>query len=845
MRLTLRTLLAYLDNTLDADSSATLRSKIAESGFATKLVQRIKATLASPLIGSPSPDAAGPVEEANLIGEYLDSTLPVEQVAEIERACLESDALLAESAACHQILTLVLGKPAEVSPSLRERVYDLPNTDAAKLVTEHAAPESFASLSIPDQPTLDLNAPTVIPQKPSDAGVLQPPRGQPVKPVGPSDSGVSDAPKRLRQEEEAARAGTAGGTAIAGSKPRPRGMSDLYAGSIRTSRITPWLVSLALAGVLLFALAQIFAPLLNRQVAMQEDDSLEYIDSVPPDKNEPLSASQLADANGNAVAPEIEAPPESTPPMQPVGEPVKGADAKSDQQSPSRTTPPPVNGTPAVTESDTLPPPLVGADDEREPAGSLAPVTEVPTNDPQMTEPSMTQAGATEPTASEAATTEPKSTGPGDTVAEIPGPARDSNVVPPSGDDLKKPDQPMPQQPAIAEVNPSGDAVAGTDGNDGIAKLVTDRTLVAAKSGQGSWALVSPGASIAANTEILCAPSFRARLETTDGLNLTMAGPTRLAFIQNEADYAIYLEGGRVLLRHKTPGAVVTLSLAGRVVAITLGSADSLVAIHLDHRRQPGADPLVVTSRVRTATLMIVQGVAELTSANMTNQLDTGQQWQLVGDSEPVQTVAKEIEEWIDEPDPNEASLEALARSGLLSMIGGEQSLELSLRESIPFRRAEVGALASRTLLWLGFGDVYFGNDGMLNQPRQKVYWDDHYQSLLSVVNESVRSAQQVRDAIGRMEAAEREKLFGLLVGYTQEQLKGGADAKLVEMLDSPSMAVRVLALQNLRQITGTTLNFRADQDNAIRRSADVKKWEARARKGDIRWPENVDETIK
>jgi hypothetical protein len=51
-------------------------------------------------------------------------------------------------------------------------------------------------------------------------------------------------------------------------------------------------------------------------------------------------------------------------------------------------------------------------------------------------------------------------------------------------------------------------------------------------------------------------------------------------------------------------------------------------------------------------------------------------------------------------------------------------------------------------------------------------------------------------------------------------------------------MAVRVLALENLRRITGTTLYFRAEQDNAVRRTQGIKKWTTRQRKGDIRWPE-------
>jgi hypothetical protein len=46
-------------------------------------------------------------------------------VAPFELICLENDAPPAEVAACHQILSLVLTKAADIDPPLRARVYKL------------------------------------------------------------------------------------------------------------------------------------------------------------------------------------------------------------------------------------------------------------------------------------------------------------------------------------------------------------------------------------------------------------------------------------------------------------------------------------------------------------------------------------------------------------------------------------------------------------------------------------------------------------------------------------------------------------------------------------------------
>src|SRR5205814_4001393 len=116
---------AYLDDTLEPHEIKEIGLKVAESDAAQELVARIKQVTRRRRLTTPPPGGPNAKFDANTIAEYLDNELSSELVSELEKTCLESDVHLAEVASCHQILTLVLGEPALVPPTARERMYGL------------------------------------------------------------------------------------------------------------------------------------------------------------------------------------------------------------------------------------------------------------------------------------------------------------------------------------------------------------------------------------------------------------------------------------------------------------------------------------------------------------------------------------------------------------------------------------------------------------------------------------------------------------------------------------------------------------------------------------------------
>ncbi|MCR9117819.1 MAG: hypothetical protein NXI22_12840 [bacterium] len=125
MRLTLRTLLAYKSGLMKPTDYDEIGRLLKQSNAAAKVNARIDALLENPNDEQPKSQQF----DSLLITDYLGNQLHDEAVLKFERRCLEDDQLLAEVAACNEILARFFSELPfdlkQLRPAVTKRVLEV------------------------------------------------------------------------------------------------------------------------------------------------------------------------------------------------------------------------------------------------------------------------------------------------------------------------------------------------------------------------------------------------------------------------------------------------------------------------------------------------------------------------------------------------------------------------------------------------------------------------------------------------------------------------------------------------------------------------------------------------
>lgn len=781
MRLTLRTLLAYMDDILEPADHEDLGKKIEASDFATELIHRSRDTVrrlrlgAPPVMSEGSDDVLDSLDlgDANAVAEYLDNTLPPEQVAEFERMCLEPgtepDMHLAEVASCHHVLTMVLGEPADVESDLKSRMYQLPAQLASgqRLRVEPAHQASEPEPAPPVAPPVQAAAPATTPAAPVAAPAVQ-----------PASTAENDLPDYLREA----------------------------AAAKRRSRNWAIAATLLVFGAIGFWLMNPPEAELPADVASNTAESF--------DDGE-IDIQGLDDMTGDATAGAASTADTPAPPFDPsaaTGELAPVFVPETD--STSEPAPPfdPDTADPGTTSGETgeadvaktIEPAADGTDFEM--------IEDVADNIP----PAVGEPGATA-SVDQAATTE---------VPDVDLPATDAIVA--SGEEpvliASSPEMPIPSEVPTETAEPAETEPAEPVGPRRFGNyLGNDDVLLRYNADQDDWIRVPPRSPISTGDQLLTLPRFFTHVVLAD-VNTYLSGGTRINIPLEEfetatSDAELNLEViyGRAMFNAGLNGNRIAILVDDQLREFKLAGSSSLV-VDVQRVFVPGND-YENEAAPTIATWYLTSGSVEWPTATGSTQIIEGQMvWKTIDGIDEIPEAIAELPEWIGrEPMTN---LQRSARDDLAKELEPGKQVEIRLMELNEGkglgRREEVRILAAAASVYVGeFAPLVMA----LNDSEQNRAWDDHIHDLRQAMALSPNVAANVREAFVKIRGEEAARdLLEMVRGYnlsqigeTREAVQNGALAQLLRWLDHDSLDYRVLAINNIRLITGKKKGYRPD----------------------------------
>lgn len=805
MRLTLRTLLAYRDNVLSPADREDLHRRIQSSQFGGNLLRGIgEVTQRSP-VGAPPVLGKGLGADANSIAEYLDDALPHSQVPELERICLDSAVQLAELADCHSLLSSAVQTKVSVSADLRRMALGLGDStqrdaiaaelDArkqsrrrGKLTTTSGSTErdsQVATAAAPDgQARPDLPVHVEAPMLASGGESIRP-------------QGLNLETNVLTHEVPEYLIGTA-----SGQWKFPLAIGGLLALLI----VLVWQALGPLENVMeLFAKVPAKVESSQTAVLPVDLDTIDEAEQVPPGIAAPKAGEAIpTDVVDDIVADDIVADDAAPPGASPSSERAAELDAQLDVESESAA-PPGI----ALNENETPPKPAVAA-----PPASSTPATN---SSDQIESSQVAPPGLATPTAA-------------DVAAELK--AFSNQDAPHDAADSKAPSD------SYAVWLPSDDAAA--------------QAVILWRDGD-TWRRVESATPLPVGSHWVIPPATRTSIDLPGGVHWIACGPSKLELatvvgiepsttnpaepVANEQAAVSHASSPHIGIATQLCRALVRGSPDGRDLRLSTPVGDfqiqwldpnSLVSIEVGYR--PVAAGSVLDRQATKPVLIIVAAdervtVTKLSKGGASHQLGVGDGLACVGESKPITFRLQNIPNWYrsstDRPIDNLAAsdLHRFAQSKDANETDEAAGILAPLVELSQSRRPETAALAVQTALLCGDWKPLAA--GFLDDARMRSHWMPTIHLARQVLAANPTAESELRGAFNATYGDEGSELVDLLCGLPAGQVDPAALAPIVQRLESPQLAFRVLALYQLETLTGKSLGV---QPAAVSRTA-VQQW--------------------
>ena len=355
-----------------------------------------------------------------------------------------------------------------------------------------------------------------------------------------------------------------------------------------------------------------------------------------------------------------------------------------------------------------------------------------------------------------------------------------------------------------------------------------NKLMLILPSGGEDWIRATPDSTIYSGSELLVLRDQVASITLGETINLFLIGPVRISILHPSDDGlpAISISYGRLEIQPKAVDSDLSVQIGDTKGVISIPVAGAAIYLERAFYLAPGSDPRE-KKPIEYRTVYCRNERCDWTVADQVVPLSPQNVWIQIDQATPrVGTLNGPMAfEQLQLPDGFADSQFAELFINEKKII--DQIIELTGNNRKEYRTEAIGGLAAA-------GNFAFLVD-FLNDDRNRSEWRNVIGLVRFYLANDSSAANQIYADLAQ--AGNRQnKIFELILGYSQDQLAAGKDAQLVELLDDSELAMRVLAIDNLRSVTdGLTFSYRAESPGIIRRRH-IKNWTRKLEKNTIRY---------
>lgn len=843
MKLTLRTLLAFLNETVSEDEAAALRKKIKESPAIRELIQRIRQVVSQPQLMAPRVLGKGLGADPNYAAEYIDNTLDLEQVAEFEKLTIGSDIFLAEIAEAHQILASLAEIDEGVSGRLRNRLYKAtesvyksdPDEPAMfPVVEDHASIQEeyddvdastkqkakFVLAPPQQQPPRNdvessqvarppITAPPVVTQE-DQLSIEQDDNSASEESLAPQRSAFTEGNSQLGPLEEAAKPATP-----LAAPPKSPAAKPVAAPQ---PRLIPVILATACVTALIVLLVISFVNRDPEQTANNGEDSEQSSKETQNTTNESQkTTNQSGGASSDSTSGDSATPENS---KDGVGE--TNGEFKNDAAISPDAGNADLDSDQAVANAKNQ---NVNPRENGDAQTKIKQVTKLPTAD----------ANGVKNKQDQDADGQTEKKGDSDEIVNL---FKDKDYTdqkgkgqPAAPENGQMPDKVADTKRAEKEVAPEkkltdskdlmAKAVSLVNGPSiGVMKTALEPTFRKPNLPDAKWIILAQEQPFYVNDSIFSLPDCRSQIEILESVRFYLYGLCELEIKANTGKVlplVRVLRGITTLENLKEPNNTIDIQTQGKNFQVTFVDKTSKVTV-VSHDNPPekGAAPIL--------QLVAEKGRAIIKFETEVKSLEENQM--IVFSNAAYEIVPAKVKPtvMVKKQDTLTTSAKEIFFSLCLENPVFDVAVSKAISDSRPYLRkfvVEAALSRGRFAEWIEF----------LNEPENKSFWRETVLEFRQHVLSDRNLYQQAESFFGDFRsddpdnAKQGEQLFRNLTVVTDQELIAGQDAQIVGDLESPALFVRVGAIQTLFALTGKTKFYRPE-DKKDKRNKWVKAWE-------------------